>query len=96
MDRYSFPVRLLHSQLSAGSARRTDFIHSKPKKGPQKALFLRWPHFFAGGSKELTGANVKGEQQAFNRLNHSSTMFMGLPKHFSLRQYASGKWIKSS
>src|SRR3954447_4488681 len=27
MARYSFPVRLLHSQLSAGSARRTDFIH---------------------------------------------------------------------
>src|SRR4051794_2904990 len=28
-----------------------DFIHSKSKKGPQKALFLGWPHFFAGGSK---------------------------------------------
>jgi hypothetical protein len=26
MDRYSFPVRLLHSQLSAGLSRRTDFI----------------------------------------------------------------------
>jgi hypothetical protein len=27
MDRYSFPVRLLHSQLSAGLSRRTDFGH---------------------------------------------------------------------
>jgi hypothetical protein len=62
-----------------------DFIHSKPKKEPQKALFLGLLHFFAGGSKELTGANVKGEQQAFHRLNLFSTTFMGLPKHFRLR-----------
>src|SRR3982750_1263244 len=51
MDRYSFPVRLLHSQLPAGSARRTDFGHSKPKKEPQKPYFWNGHTFLPCGSK---------------------------------------------